>query len=37
MNGGTLCIRSSNWNDTLSKVVATVINFNLATKIPITG
>lgn len=27
MNGGTLCIRTSNWNDVLSKVVARVTVF----------
>ena len=25
MNGGTLCIRTSNWNDTLSKVVVNTL------------
>ena len=37
MNGGTLCIRTSNWNDTLRKVVTSTINLNLETKIPVIG
>ena len=28
MNGGTLCIRGSDWNGTLSKVIASMMKFN---------
>ena len=37
MNGGTLCIRNSNWNDILSKVVASVIILIQKLRHPVIG